>query len=73
MGRRRVADRKVTFVFLGKSVLVHVVKQKRGRFGAHKRGSKSTPTFATECENYRGFERLGEKIVREVVAGPQSA
>ena len=37
--------------------------------GAHKRGSKSTPTFATECENYRGLQCLGEEIVREVVAG----
>ena len=41
--------------------------------GAHKRGSKSTPTFATECEMFRDLPRFLAKIVREVVAGPLSA
>ena len=56
VGRRRVANRKATFVFLGISFIVHRLELKRGAPGAQKRGSKSTPTFATECENYRGFQ-----------------
>ncbi len=37
--------------------------------GAQKRVSKSSDTFATECENYIGFQCLGKKKVREVLAG----
>ncbi len=39
-----------------RTYLAFGLKQNLRRFGAQKHGGKSTPTFATECENYRDFQ-----------------